>query len=126
VDSLLDELLAQLSAVLVIGPRTTGKTRTLERRARTVVRLDQRLRAAAFEADPDAALRGLEEPILLDEWQHVPNVLGAVRRSVDADPRPNRFFVTGSVRAELEHQTWPATGRLVQMATCWGECSTRS
>ncbi len=116
VDPLLDELLGQLSAVLVVGPRTTGKTTTLTRRASTVIRLDRRLRAAAFEADPDAALRGLAEPVLLDEWQRVPGVLGAVRRAVEADPHANRFFVTGSVRAELAHEVWPATGRLVRVA----------
>lgn len=116
VDPLLDELLEQLPAVLVVGPRTAGKTTTLTRRAKTVVRLDRRLRAAAFEADPDAALRDLAEPVLLDEWQRVPGVLGAVRRAVEADPRANRYFVTGSVRAELEHEVWPATGRLVRVA----------
>jgi len=116
VDPLLDELLAQLSAILVVGPRTAGKTTTLTRRASTVVRLDRSPRAAAFSADPDAALRSLTEPVLLDEWQHVPGVLGAVRRAVEEDARPNRFFVTGSVRAELEHQVWPATGRLVRVA----------
>jgi uncharacterized protein len=103
VDPLLDELLEQLPAMLVLGPRTAGKTTTLERRAATVVRLDRQTGAAAFEADPDVALRGLPEPVLLDEWQRVPGVLGAVRRAVEADPRPNRFYVTGSVRAELEH-----------------------
>lgn len=116
VDSLLDELLGQLPALLVVGPRTAGKTTTLTRRANTVIRLDRRLRAAAFEADPDAALRGLAEPVLLDEWQRVPGVLGAVRRAVEAAPHANRFYVTGSVRAELEHEVWPATGRLVRVA----------
>src|SRR5271156_5169217 len=115
VDPLLDELLEQLPAMLIIGPRTTGKTTTLQRRARTVVRLDRQRTAAAFEADPDVALRGLPEPVLLDEWQRVPGVLGAVRRAVEADPHPNRFYVTGSVRAELEHEVWPGTGRLVRM-----------
>jgi uncharacterized protein len=115
VDPLLDELLEQLPAILVLGARTTGKTTTLQRRAETVVRLDRQTAAAAFEADPDVALRGLPEPILLDEWQRVPGVLGAVRRAVEADPRPNRFYVTGSVRAELEHEVWPGTGRLVRM-----------
>lgn len=115
VDPLLDELLAQLPAILVLGPRTAGKTTTLQRRAATVVRLDRETGAAAFEADPDVALRGLPEPVLLDEWQRVPGVLGAVRRAVEADPRPNRFYVTGSVRAELEHEVWPGTGRLVRM-----------
>jgi predicted AAA+ superfamily ATPase len=115
VDPLLDELLAQLPAILMLGPRTAGKTTTLARRAATVVRLDQQTGAAAFEADPDVALRGLPEPVLLDEWQRVPGVLGAVRRAVEADPRPNRFYVTGSVRAELEHEVWPGTGRIVRM-----------
>lgn len=116
VDGLLDDLLTQLSALLVIGPRATGKTTTLSRRAATIVRLDRPAEAAAFQADPDAALRGLPEPVLLDEWQVVPGVLGAVRRAVDADPRAGRFFVTGSVRAELENQVWPGTGRLVRVA----------
>lgn len=114
-DSLLDELLPELAAVLVIGPRATGKTTTLVRRAKTVVRLDRPAEAAAFQADPDAALRGLPEPVLLDEWQLVPGVLGAVKRAVDAETRGGRFLVTGSVRAQVEHETWPGTGRLVRV-----------
>jgi uncharacterized protein len=116
VDPLLDELLRQLPALLMVGPRTAGKTTTMARRAATVVRLDRQVEAAAFQADPDVALRGLPEPVLLDEWQRVPGVLGAVRRAVEADPRPNRFYVTGSVRAELRNELWPGTGRLVRLA----------
>lgn len=115
VDPLLDELLTQLPALTVIGPRATGKTTTIARRAATVIRLDRGAEAAAFIADPDAALRGLPEPVLLDEWQQVPGVFGAVRRAVEADPRPNRFFLTGSVRAELDNETWPGTGRVVRL-----------
>lgn len=53
--------------------------------------------------------------MLLDEWQAVPSVLGAVKRAVDQDPRPGRFLLTGSVRADLEAETWPGTGRLVRL-----------
>jgi predicted AAA+ superfamily ATPase len=67
-------------------------------------------------ADPDVALRGLAEPVLLDEWQAVPGVLGAARRAVDEDPRPNRFFLTGSVQPEQDNAVWPATGRLLRVA----------
>jgi predicted AAA+ superfamily ATPase len=116
VDSYLDELLEQLSALLVIGPRATGKTTTMDRRAATRVQLDVDAQATAFRADPSVALRARAEPILLDEWQNVPGVLTAVRRAVDADPGPNRFYVTGSVRAELENAVWPGTGRLVRVA----------
>ncbi|MDQ2910698.1 MAG: DUF4143 domain-containing protein [Actinomycetota bacterium] len=116
VDALLDELLGQLPALLVTGPRAAGKTTTIGRRAETIVRLDREAEAAAFAADPDAALRELAEPVLLDEWQNVPGVLGAVRRAVEADPHPSRFFVTGSVHAELENEVWPGTGRVVRLA----------
>lgn len=112
VESLLEELSEELSALIVVGPRAVGKTTTATRRSATVVRLDVPAEAAAFEADPDAALRGLAEPVLLDEWQMVPGVLGAVARSVNEDPRPGRFLLTGSVRAEIENTPWPATGRL--------------
>lgn len=115
IDRSLDELLAQLPGLLVVGPRTSGKTTTCERRAATVVRLEREGEAVAFEGDPDAALRGLPEPVLLDEWQAVPGVLGAVRRAVDSEPRPARFLLTGSVRATLENDVWPATGRLVRV-----------
>ena len=115
IEPLLSQLLAEISAVLIIGPRACGKTTTAARYAKTVVHLDRPAEAAAFRADPDATLRGLAEPILLDEWQEVPEVLGAVKRAVDVEARPGRFLLTGSVRAELENQTWPGTGRLVRL-----------
>lgn len=115
VDGCLDELSAQLPAIMVTGPRACGKTTTLARRAATTIRLDREAQAAAFVADPDAALNGLAEPVLLDEWQAVPGVLGAVRRAVETDPSPRRFLLTGSVRAELDHEVWPATGRVVRL-----------
>lgn len=85
---------------------------TARQLAAAEVRLDAPGQAAAFRADPDAALRERPEPLLLDEWQEVPEVLGAVKRAVDDDPRPGRFILTGSVRTELENKVWPGTGRV--------------
>lgn len=113
VDTLLGELLATLPAVMINGPRASGKTTTARRHAKTVIRLDRPLEARAFAADPDAALRGHAEPVLLDEWQVVPDVLGAIKRAVDDDARPGRYLLTGSVRARLTTPTWPGTGRVV-------------
>jgi len=116
VDVALDRLVDQLPVFLIVGPRAVGKTYTATRRAATVVRLDVPGQAAAFAADPDAALRGLPEPVLLDEWQVVPGVLGAVKRAVDARGRSSaRFFITGSVRSELDEELWPGTGRLLRI-----------
>ncbi len=101
--------------LLITGPRATGKTTTARRHASTVVRLDVEAEAGAFEADPDAALRALPTPALLDEWQAVPGVLGAVKRAVDEGSGPGRFLLTGSVRADLEVPSWPGTGRVVRV-----------
>lgn len=116
VDDLLERRLRHHPAVLLVGPRATGKTTTAARLAGSIVRLDERGQAIVADADPDAALRGLEEPILIDEWQIVPDILGAVKRAVDADPRPGRFIVTGSVRGDVDSPTWPGTGRLLRIA----------
>lgn len=115
VDGLLDEMLAAFSAISLVGPRAAGKTTTAVRRAGTVLRLDRPNVRMAVAADPDAMLAGLPEPVVIDEWQEVPDVLGAVKRSVDDDPRPGRFILTGSVRAELENRLWPGTGRMLQV-----------
>ena len=114
-DGELDELLEQLPALMIVGPRAAGKTTTMRRRAKSVVKLDEPAQAAAFQADADAALRGLDEPVLLDEWQAVPEVFGATRRAVNEDDRPNRFYLTGSVRAELENEAYPGTGRVQRL-----------
>ncbi len=53
--------------------------------------------------------------MLLDEWQAVPGVLGAIKRAVDDGTGAGRFLLTGSVRADLDTQMWPGTGRLVRV-----------
>ena len=115
VDDLIERLLPELPALFIVGPRATGKTTTAARYAKTIVRLDREAEAVAFRADPDSALRGLPEPVLFDEWQLVPAVLGAIKRAVDAQPTPGRFLVTGSVRGDLEGELWPGTGRLTRV-----------
>lgn len=119
VEGQLRELFEQLPALLITGPRATGKTTTAERHAKTIVRLDRAAEAGPFRDDPDAALRSLPEPVLLDEWQTVPEILGAVKRAVDRGRGAGRFLLTGSVRAQLNAQTWPGTGRLVHLKM-WG------
>ncbi len=69
-----------------------------------------------MRADPAAVLRGQPLPILVDEWQLVPEVLAVIKERVDVDPTPGQFVVTGSVRGDLDSATWPGTGRLVRLA----------
>ena len=115
VDAVISERLEDFPAVSMLGPRAAGKTTTAARHARAILRLDDPGEAAVVQANPDAALRDRPEPLLIDEWQEAPAVLGAVKRAVDTDPRPGRFLLTGSVTAELKSPVWPATGRVVHV-----------
>ena len=114
VDPLLDELIADHPAVLIVGPRACGKTTTGRRHTVGRLRLDRPAEASVARADPDAALADGPFPLLIDEWQLVPEVLGAVKRAVDERPGAGRFVITGSAQADLTAAGWPATGRLIR------------
>lgn len=119
VDPLVSEYLSGLPAVMLVGPRATRKTTTALRSGASTMRLDRASGADAVRADPDAALTAYDEPIIIDEWQLVPHVLGAVKRAVDVDPRPGRFILTGSSSTDLTTAGRPATGRVVRIPV-WG------
>lgn len=120
-DSFLADRLRDFAAVMLVGPRACGKTTTAGRLARTTFRLDRPSDASAISIDPDTVLASAEAPVLIDEWQLVPSVLGAVKRAVDEDQTPGRFILAGSARADALASGWPATGRLVRVSQ-WGLC----
>ena len=97
--------------------RSTRQRKDNYRPPRRVVgsRLDRELEAGPVRADPDGVLASLPPPVLLDEWQAVPEVLGAVKRLVDDGAGAGRFVLTGSVRAELPAGSWAGTGRVVRL-----------
>jgi uncharacterized protein len=115
IDSALDDLLPDAPAILLVGPRASGKTTTAARRADVVIRLDDPAQRQAVADNPDAVLGGLDGRILIDEWQLAPDVLGAVKRAVDSGAPPGRFLLTGSTRADLTVDGWPATGRVLRL-----------
>jgi uncharacterized protein len=121
VDGVMRELLAEVPAILVAGPRACGKTTSAQQFAASILRLDRPDEAAAARADVDVALTTVpaDEPLLIDEWQFVPEVLGAVKRTVDDDARPARFLLTGSAAADLGPAGWAMTGRVVKVRM-WG------
>ncbi|MDE0669168.1 MAG: DUF4143 domain-containing protein [bacterium] len=102
-------------AVLVTGPRAVGKTTSALRLAGSVLQLDRPEERGLVLEDPDAAISVGPFPLLLDEWQHTPDVLGAVKRAVDADGRPGSFIITGSARNDLIAGSWPGTGRFLDV-----------
>lgn len=113
VDVELDVLLPALPALSLEGPRAVGKTETASRRAATVVRLDEPQLRLIAEADPARIIAG-DRPVLIDEWQRLPQSWDVVRRAVDADSTPGQFLLTGST-APTEHPTHSGAGRIVSL-----------
>lgn len=114
-DAVLDEMIGDHPAVLITGPRAAGKTTTAARRAAATIQLANDREREAFSADIEAGLTTRAEPVLIDEWQEVPAVLGHIKALVDAEPRRGRFLVTGSIPGDIDGVTWPGTGRLVRL-----------
>ena len=84
-----------MAAIALEGPKGVGKTRTALQRAKTAHRLDDPAELAVAEADPARLLEG-ERPVLIDEWQRLPEVWDLVRRAVDDGEPPGSFLLTGS------------------------------
>ena len=95
VDAELDELLPDLPALSLEGPKGIGKTLTAVRRSTSIWKMDHVGTAAVYRADPTLILES-EPTILIDEWQRVPTIWDAVRRAVDDGALPGRFLLTGS------------------------------
>lgn len=91
-------------AVLVNGPRQCGKTTLVKQFAQrlqdasvgmTYLTLDDPAVLDAARLDPVGLLRQLDRAII-DEVQRAPQLLLALKLSIDQDRRPGRFLLTGS------------------------------
>jgi hypothetical protein len=94
----LSTALRDTPVVMVVGPRQCGKTtlvRTLMSDERAYVTLDDDTVLQGALADPTAFVRNVDR-ITIDEVQRAPDLLRAIKRSVDQDRRPGRFLLTGS------------------------------
>lgn len=121
--STIDEALAASPVVAITGPRISGRSTLarglVDQRGATLIDLDDSSVRALAQDDPQAFVRGLDEPIVLDEFQRVPDLLGAIKAELDVDRRPGRFMLTGSARHEVVPELAAfLTGR-IELLTLW-------
>ena len=115
---LIVEGLTDTRVVFVAGARQVGKTtltQDIAAHEHPLVRLnldDDDVRAAAQE-DPVGFVAALPGPALIDEVQHAPDLLLAIKSAVDSDPQPGRFLLTGSANILASRRVKDAlTGRI--------------
>lgn len=92
------DAMSDTRVVLLSGPRQSGKTtlgRKLANGGMAYLTLDNATVLDAARSDPVGFVRGLDRAVI-DEVQRAPGLMLAIKESVDADPRPGRFLLTGS------------------------------
>ena len=94
----IDEALQDTPVVLLAGPRQAGKTtlvRQIAERGLHYLTLDDELTLLSAREDPVGMIRNLDRAVI-DEIQRAPELLLAIKKTVDEDRRPGRFLLTGS------------------------------
>jgi len=115
VDSELKTLLKFSGAVLIEGPKAVGKTETANRLAKSRVNLDIDKGAQALaKIDPALLLIG-SAPLLIDEWQVVPEIWNHVRREVDHRKIFGQFILTGSAMPADDMTRHSGAGRFSRL-----------
>lgn len=94
-DAELSELFESLPALAIEGAKGVGKTAMASRRSKTVQALDDPEQLELARADPKRLLSA-ETPILIDEWQRLPQTWDLVRRAVDDGAKAGSFLLAGS------------------------------
>lgn len=113
-DSLVAERLRSVGAVLIEGPKGSGKSWTGLNHARSALRFDADASARRLaELSPDAVLEG-DPPRLLDEWQLAPAIWNHVRHACDHSTEPGRFLLTGSAAPADDVTRHSGAGRIAR------------
>jgi len=111
-------------ALLIQGPRAIGKTTLLERigqqYGRPVIDLsDDVVREIAAE-DVRGYLDRRPRPVLIDEYQNLPEILGGVKYAVDHERSYGMFVLTGSTTADLVPRGTDSLAGRLHDVTLWG------
>ena len=114
-ERVIQRLMAEEPVVILQGPRAVGKSTLLRRLGESagagVTDLDDLATREAVAVDP-GRFAGGAAPVLIDEIQHVPEMLDAIKAELNRDLRPGRFVITGSTNyAALPDAARRLTGR---------------
>ncbi len=85
--------------VMLTGPRQVGKTtllRHMEESERRYVSLDDFSARQLAQEDPELFVETHPAPVLIDEVQHAPKLLDAIKPRVDQNDQYGQYWLTGS------------------------------
>jgi len=109
--------LKEMPVVVITGMRQTGKTTFLQKEPglgqRRYTTFDDFAQLEAAKSAPDLFIRS-EDPLTIDEAHKCPEILMAIKKTVDKKRRPGQFLLSGSANfALLKGITESLAGRSV-------------
>ncbi|MDD2595507.1 MAG: DUF4143 domain-containing protein [Bacteroidales bacterium] len=118
-DAMLQERLEAFGAILIEGPKWTGKTTTAEQHSKSIIKMQDPDKADEYISTantmPSLLLKG-DKPRLIDEWQDAPTLWDAVRTAVDnTGGIPGQYILTGSNTVDKTKIHHTGTGRITRM-----------
>uniref|UniRef100_UPI00404718DF ATP-binding protein n=1 Tax=Algoriphagus sp. TaxID=1872435 RepID=UPI00404718DF len=109
------EKLAASGALLIIGPKSCGKTATAKQYAKSVLEMDRDPQVPVMMGtNPKLLLTG-NTPRLIDEWQEQPEIWNYVRHEVDDRKLKGQFILTGSANPGDNAKLHSGAGRFTVM-----------
>ena len=104
-----------MGTVLIVGPKWCGKTTTATQFAKTIIELQHPKLGKSYielaDVGPLLLLEG-EKPLLIDEWQMVPELWDTVRYSVDKTDGYGLYILTGSTIVNNSKINHKGVGRI--------------
>ncbi len=102
-------------AILVTGPRQSGKTTLLQKlfaNTHRYISLENPDQRARWLADPVAFLAATPPPVIFDEVQYAPELLNYIKSAIDAKRKPGQWILSGSQNfALMQNVTQSLAGR---------------
>ncbi len=113
--------LSEAPVVFLGGPRQSGKSTLAQQLIPPTryVTLDDAVPLAAATSDPDGFVSGLTHGSAIDEVQRAPDLLRAIKASVDRDRRVGRFLLTGSADVFAVPRVAESLAGRMRILTLW-------
>ena len=101
ITSLLLKSLESFPAVLVNGARQVGKSTLIQQLkdsgiVKEYITLDDLSTLEVARTNPEGLISRFTQSVAIDEIQRAPELLIAIKKSIDSDRNPGRFLLTGS------------------------------
>ncbi len=118
VDTILENKLEYMGAVVIEGPKWCGKSTTARQFCKSLIELQDPDKKIQYDnindTKPSLFLEG-DKPRLLDEWQMYPVIWDSIRVDVDHTGLKGQYILTGSAKPTENGIMHTGTGRITKI-----------